>query len=624
VRLLLGGEITVHGNSEHSVPPILKGPFQGQLIGTIVTERGNREAIVSIGIDKSGLKLDLGPAAALRYPLLGEGAATSGGFRLTNAAPVTFGSTASQGSLVLASLQAKVRVSGARPLGSAEKPAEVTSTAALKGVVELATPGVRWQAADFRLQPGSLPVAFDSPAFRIEGARAVFKGGEVHAEEGRLTTVLEEVAVARPSVSLRNGDTTPIDAVGQALAGRMAATFQPGEAPQFALSGPSRIELKPDRERIVDLVNDYQRVPNRYVPTGNATVPLASSYALRHLHEALREEQVATSGRHQILLTVNDSGAVADTYSTVEESDKGKYLCVTLAWTAKAVIDRAAIVEVAQSLMPLGLAAGLAVGAVTVPTLTPFIMAGVVGAGAIGTWAALEYWGGALEEATGLPGAPTFTPGAIARSLLEQGFVNACQVAVQSLAGAARAPRRPSEMATLSPRSPGETGASVRARREAEIGAGEPGWPAIPEAEKRALAEKLQCCSYQDFHRGYLRDAQIWREYAENRAKQTTAEIRQADDSRVSAWVDQQRSNSSKSGNAEFAAEQIRAAAEAQLREAIGGGGPSMEYSPGTGWSIPGGGGSGGGSGGRTGSGEGNCGSCACALNCMSLEVRKP
>lgn len=619
VRLIIDGELTLHSRPDRSGVPLLKGKFNGSLVGRVFTEKAHREAITAIELVRRGLDLQVTTSAAVPAQALGPDAGFAGRFYLRNPEVASFSEQATQGHLSLNAISTKVQ--GAtlelKPDDGGVVPLRLTVTEQPKGMIDLNAGTINWNSGRLSITPATVPLKLRGNTIEVNSEKVTFSSGEVKLSTEGTNLKLGKVTFESPTVRLLTGS-LPVDAVARANIASLATKIEPGAPIVFPLTPPMLLRFEPEPVKLVDLLNDYNRVPNQYVPTGDTSVPFISTYALRNFHSAVTQAVADEKHHHNIVAVVNELGAIDEVHYAKQEG-ASSYICVSLAWAAKvatvAAFDAPLIVATARQLLTLGFAAGLTAGAILTPAVTPWVMAAVIGVGAVAEVAALEYWSDKLEEVTGLPGAPMFGKD-ILKSLIEKGVKEGCDLALGRKTQDSRLPTNQASIAKLPERKDGESLNELSQRRAATLAQSGRNWPRLSTTEQRAIQARQACCDPRPAQEALKRNNQIWIEYAASKSQALREHQEQINKQRAEQWANQQRENQRASRIEERTAQMLQEQARESMRAALGGGStPVIEIQFG-------GGGVGGPSiGGAPGMVGGNCGACACSLTCLEYKI---
>ena len=611
VRLIFSGTLALnHGSPGASV---LAGPFAGTLNGYFLAERGNALAIKAVTIAKGALHLRVKPSVSPSLPIAHLRTFPSTSLLVENSTEVVLSVDAVRGQLDIQTV-APVSLKGASVLGPGSV-SDMVSQAPLRGIIDLENAQVVWQPMIFNLSKGRSALSAASEYMNLSTSNATFQKGLLKADNVESVVTLESLEFDKPDVSSKGGE--KVEATTSATAARASASFgrDIDAPPIFKAQG---VLVLPDKDRLVELLNDNTKAGDRLVPTGLAKAPFAKTYALRNLQIALRDALLTPELHTNIIGEIDETGTLSEVSAEQDSSPTAHYVCFGITWLGKLALDRAEIAVMGQTFIDLGFAAGLTVGALTSPAWTPFVMGGVVAAGAVGSWAATEYATGLVEDTTGAIGFPKFTRSAIAKSLAEKGFTKVCELAVDYFTGTEKTLPRLSRIANLPARQPGEQDADLITRREKSLLQSKSLWPPATPARRESYSVAA-CCDRAPFQRALQADAKILSAYTAAKTESLRTEIAQTEAARNAAWTTQQQSNARDSRSTSAEIDAMRAAAAQQMESLIGG--TSTVIGQDGSWTFGASSGQAGGSGSETPGGD--CTSC-CTLNCLSLSVPPP
>jgi len=324
---------------------------------------------------------------------------------------------------------------------------------------------------------------------------------------------------------------------------------------------------------------------------------------------------------------VNPDGTVTSvTHTVVKGSEQageagkkpGEYVCVGLGYGAKAAITGVEAAAAVTRILPLALAGSLYAGVMLSPAVTPFVFAGITAVGVAAQLAGAEVFWGVVSDASGIPvGLPGLTGKDILGDLAQKGVERICELAIQEMTSIAEpwpSTTNLQKVLVIPDNKGGEPIPLLIDRRRQFLIEGAKKMPPMSQTALKDAKVQISCCDIRGTQSTYAKNQQVWGEYTAEKDRQLVTQ-QKADSQRAQeTWARQQQNNGKVSGGIDRTFAQLKAEAEADLREAIGGGpgGGQVVISIGPGGTTVNGSPYGG-----TGAGGGSCGKCNCALNCL-------
>jgi hypothetical protein len=625
-ELIESAHLSIWTTSDRSGEPALSGTVTGTLVAQFVCEPKQREAVREIDIEGGGLVLTLKPDKPIAQTAFGTQASLEA-LRATirNRGPLHLRTEGSNGQLSLSISGAEL--SGVSlPLTGDSAPRTWSFTGGqLESLLDLANGAIRTSSA----------TASVNKRFTIDG-RSVVKAGSLVVEtaqataksarlafDGRTTTL--SVSGFEPAAPILRveGESLSVAAIASVTVASITTSFPTQTSSSQPTTSVEKAVVVPDRAAIIRLVNDAGHEPDVLMPTGTEPLPFISSHALRTYYDSLSSAALDKENHHSILMVQKPSGVVTEVHHERQEGP-GHYVCVTVAFAAKAAVFGVGWSEAVSSVTSLGLTSGLWAGVILTPAVTPFVFAGVTAVGAVGIVAGSEYFWSNVEEDTGIVGLPGLKGNDIKGSLAQSGIEKSCDLALEFFDDAATAKALPSKPVTLPELEKGMKPADGFRRRVSVLEKQAASLPTLSPADLARLSNTLKCCDLRPTQRAIRANESIWLNHAlegKGTIDKTFAEWQK----QISAaWQAEQAANS-RASNAEAAyVERLRQEDAARMRASFGtsSGGQGVTVDFGTG----GGAGSSGTGGGSSvphmpGTPYGTCNSCGCAINCLSTSI---
>src|SRR5689334_12555857 len=626
---LSNGRIEVYAENTRCGTPLFAGQIKGQMVGTITVRKDNPDAVVRYVADANDIQLNVTSLTDMAYTSAGQQSKISArSATLANIGPIDSSATPHTGPLKLIFSSVVLRQASI-VFGASSSPTDVDLCASgpthtvldagkigiLEGSFNVCNPrGVSFH--DFASSSDrftSTAKAFEVSALKINLAPT---GSSITASG----ILLQDLNITVPDTKLA------VKGIGAARVQEVSAPLSTS-ASGIHIPTPFKTEpsLQPNKESMIEAVNDGFSAVDTLLPTGDASIPFISAHALRSTYASLSEALVDSGGHHAILLVVDPSGAVTRVEHSVTPmpgQQMGGYLCIGVAFAAKVSITGLEIAKAVRNILPFALAGSLQAGVMLSPAVTPYVFAGITAVGVIGQLAGSEYFWGTVSEETGIPGLPKLEPKDVLGDLVQTGVNKVCDLTIQGLTNFPEPwPDISSQqhILVLPSRNNSEPFSVTIDKRRSFLLKNVPKGPKLPQSSADNIKKELSCCNISAFQAAHRQNETIWSQYsAEAQSKLAALHATQLNAIQKD-WATSQSNNIKISGHIQQTYEQLAAAARASLSQAIGGQNGTVVVTGGSG------GISSGNQGGSQGGGNaGSCSACDCSLTCLKTTIGGP